>query len=696
MERVFKAVMLVGVLALALLGRESTASEVARFAIVAGNNQGLSRSDPLKYAENDAKRMAALLSEIGGVREENLILLEGGFPKDLRGAFDELAEELRKAGGDSVFLFYYSGHADSGYLRMGGRGISLEEIRRRLEMLPAKVRVAIVDACQSGEITRAKGGKVISPFMDERPVNVKGLVIITSASATEPAQESEILQSSFFSHHLMSGLRGAADTTGDGRVSAIEAYDYAYKYTVRETEGTTAGVQHPTFLYALEGEGDIALTEIGDGRARVKLAPAMEGTVLFIGKGGQIEAEVAKKSGVPAVVALFPGEYEVRWRSAKSLGTADVNLADGAMVPLSVGSFTSIPLESVVSKGAVTSHESESGTGPSAAAPLDDIPLGGGATWSGNAPTAHGPPPDEKGPDEPTEPEGPKEQREAVDTGPHDSRSFARRSGARIPPAASMGASLILPGLGQGIDGRLGKAAVLTGVFAGSVAGGVGLAYGLDQGDSREARAARLAGMGALALVAFYTYAYSAIDAFYSTTKGGPGAPDLKDLKLDLTLSMAPSIGPVNGGSVAGGFGGGIGVGYAAHEHVVIGLRNVNVIPSTGLITLGFAPEIRLRGMLNDNLGLSSSVGLLVQVHMDSESLSEDGGDRAVADMESAGWGLLPYLSGSLHYFPARSWSLDFGIRGGVAVQTRRFHGGVAQTHGAFAIEYLGGLTWYL
>jgi hypothetical protein len=691
-ERAFKAAMFVGALAFALVGRESFASDVARFAIVAGNNQGLSRSDPLKYAEHDAKRMAALFSEIGGVREENLILLEGGDPEALRRAFDEIAEELKKAGGDSVFLFYYSGHADSGYLRMGGRGISLEEIRRRLELLPAKVRVAIVDACQSGEITRAKGGKVISPFMDERPVNVKGLVIITSASAAEPAQESEILQSSFFSHHLMSGLRGAADNTGDGRISAIEAYDYAYKYTVRETEGTTAGVQHPTFLYALEGEGDIALTEIGEGRTRVKLASAMEGTVLFIGKGGQIEAEVAKKGGVPAVVALFPGEYEVRWRSAKSLGTADVLLTDNASVSLSSGSFTSIPLEAVVLKGAATKHES--GTGPGTLAPLDDIPLGGGAAWSGNEAAVQGPPADETGqiePTEPSEPEGPKVAGDVV----HDSRSFAKRSDARIWPAASMGASLILPGLGQGIDGRLGKAAVLTGVFAGSVAGGVGLAYGLDQGDSREARAAKMAGMGTLALVAFYTYAYSAIDAFYSTTRGGPGTPDFKELKLDLTLSIAPSIVPVNGDEVAGGLGGGVGAGYAVHEYVVIGLRNVNVIPSTDLMTLSFAPEIRLRGMLNENLGLSSSIGMLVQIHMVSESLQRDDGDRALTDLK-AGWGLLPYLSGSLHYFPARSWSLDFGIRGGVAVQTRRFHGGVAQANGAFAIEYLGGLTWYL
>ena len=148
---------------------------------------------------------------------------------------------------------------------------------------------------------------------------------------------------------------------------------------------------------------------------------------------------------------------------------------------------------------------------------------------------------------------------------------------------------------------------------------------------------------------------------------------------------MAPCIVPVNGDSV----------GYAVHEYVVIGLRNVNVIPSTGLVTVGFAPEIRLRGMLSKNLGLSSSVGMLVQVHIESETMPGDDVDRTLNDLE-AGWGLFPYLSGSLHYFPARSWSLDFGLRGGVAVQTRRFHGGVAQTHGAFAIEYLGGLTWYL
>ena len=60
------------------------------------------------------------------------------------------------------------------------------------KVIPAKVRIAIVDACQSGEITRAKGGKVVSPFLEERPVNVEGLVILTKGSTSSPSGKGKL------------------------------------------------------------------------------------------------------------------------------------------------------------------------------------------------------------------------------------------------------------------------------------------------------------------------------------------------------------------------------------------------------------------------------------------------------------------------------------------------------------------------
>ena len=65
------------------------------------------------------------------------------------------------------------------------------------------------------------------------------------------------------------------------------------------------------------------------------------------------------------------------------------------------------------------------------------------------------------------------------------------------------------------------------------------------------------------------------------------------------------------------------------------------------------------------------------------------------SSVASRAWALYPYLALGLHYFPARSWSLDFGVRSGVAVRTRRVMGGEVMPETTVSIEYLGGLTWY-
>ena len=53
---------------------------------------------------------------------------------------------------------------------------------------------------------------------------IEGDVYITSTGPNEPAQEWEALGGGLFTHHLLSGLRGAADRDTDGRVTLFEAY----------------------------------------------------------------------------------------------------------------------------------------------------------------------------------------------------------------------------------------------------------------------------------------------------------------------------------------------------------------------------------------------------------------------------------------------------------------------------------------
>jgi hypothetical protein len=100
--------------------------------------------------------------------------------------------------------------------------------------------------------------------------------------------------------------------------------------------------------------------------------------------------------------------------------------------------------------------------------------------------------------------------------------------------------------------------------------------------------------------------------------------------------------------------------------------------------------------MFLDRLGWSASLGAVVQiqreVHVDELETDAQTDDESAARWD---WAMYPYLAGMLHYFPARSWSLDFGVRTGVAVGTRRMQNQAAQSQAAVAVEYIGGLTWY-
>jgi uncharacterized protein YraI len=65
---------------------------------------------------------------------------------------------------------------------------------------------------------------------------------------------------SLFTHCLLRGLRGAADSNRDGVVTLKEAYEYMYE----ETKKASKGVQHPQLEGKLEGEFPLSLL-VGQG-----------------------------------------------------------------------------------------------------------------------------------------------------------------------------------------------------------------------------------------------------------------------------------------------------------------------------------------------------------------------------------------------------------------------------------------------
>ncbi|MCB9745553.1 MAG: caspase family protein [Alphaproteobacteria bacterium] len=311
---------------LALAAPSVASAGVVRHALIVGANYGGDTLEPLRYAESDAERMAKVLGDLGDFAPENVRLLRSPTVEEVR---DALAGIPTSPEDEDLVLFYYSGHADARGLRVGSGIYPFEQLKQDFEDVDADVRLGILDACRSGTITRVKGATVVDPFLSEA-LDAEGEAWITASSENERAQESDALQSSFFTYFLVSGLRGAADG-GDGVVSLNEAYTYAYDQTVARTGGTYAGAQHPEYQFKLQGKGDLELTVLERAEAWVTLSPDTKGRVMILEEPERkYVAEVVKDPGKPMMVALEPGLYRLRRRDEGQVYEVLVSLSEGA------------------------------------------------------------------------------------------------------------------------------------------------------------------------------------------------------------------------------------------------------------------------------------------------------------------------------------------------------------------------------
>jgi len=329
-------------LALALgLVPAAAGAQVERFAVVVGNDAGSGEDLPLRWAEADAARVAAVLQEVGGVRPENLVLLRGTDAAAVRRALIAVNERVRTLGRDTVLFVYYSGHADAAALHLGRSALELVELEQLVRGSAATFRLLVLDACRSGALTRVKGGTAIPPFEIRAAERVpgEGAVFLTSSAASEDSQESDEIRGSFFTHALVSGLLGAADADGDGRVTLDEAYRHAYAATVRSSSRSFAGLQHPTFEYDVRGHGDVVLSTLaGSDASRAWLAFPEGATWLVFqwSADGPVVGEIGRADAVRRLY-VRAGRYFVRGRAPDALlegtqaappgGTAEVDPA---------------------------------------------------------------------------------------------------------------------------------------------------------------------------------------------------------------------------------------------------------------------------------------------------------------------------------------------------------------------------------
>ncbi|MBN1204180.1 MAG: caspase family protein [Myxococcaceae bacterium] len=328
---------------------------VRRLALLVGVNDGGPERVRLRYATTDARAFAKVLGELGGVEAADQVLLLDTGRAGLMEGFARvrgMIESARTSGAHRVeVLLYYSGHSDDEALLLQGERVDYGELRRALASLPADVRIAVLDSCASGAFARRKGGSPRPAFLVDVGSQVKGHAILTSSSADEASQESDRVGGSFFTHHLISGLRGAADVTRDGRVTLNEAYQFAFHETLARTERTQGGPQHPAYDMELAGTGDLVMTDLRATSAGLVLTQELEGRFFVRDEAGGLVVELLKVPGRPTELGLAPGRYQVRRELNGAVSEANFLLAEGQRTPVTPGEFASVLSEATVSRG---------------------------------------------------------------------------------------------------------------------------------------------------------------------------------------------------------------------------------------------------------------------------------------------------------------------------------------------------------
>ena len=293
-----------------------------RVAVVVGANAAAPGTRPLRYAYDDAVRVGEVLSDLGGFR---VTRLRDPSPGDLIGA-------LAAVDDDDLLLLYYSGHSDGDAIYPNGERLPLADLRAALQRDERSLTLGLLDACAGAGWTRAKGWiEDEAPFVIPPPPDSAGTALVAATSGSEAAHEDARIGGSYFTHHLVAGLKGAADRDGDGEVTLIEAFEHARDSTTRHSALVAPTPQFPSFHLDLRGQRDVVLASVARGAARLVIGPSDAPIDVVDLARGTLIVDLRPGSGGVAL-ALPAGPYIVRQSGPGPIRSVEIALSQGQRV----------------------------------------------------------------------------------------------------------------------------------------------------------------------------------------------------------------------------------------------------------------------------------------------------------------------------------------------------------------------------
>lgn len=325
-----------------------------RSALVVGSNTGAANREQLRYAVKDARSFAEVIQNLGGVAKTSCILLENPDALQIKKAIERLRYTTEKSSNTRIrkeILFYYSGHADERGFLLGDEVFDYSLLKTKLNSIDADVRIAIVDACASGNLTREKGGITRPPFLFDASTQMEGHAYLTSSSQDEAAMESDKIKGSFFTNSLVSALRGGADFNTDGKITLNEAYQFTFNETLKKTEKTITGPQHAGYDIRLKGSGDLVMTDLRAGNSGITIADSLNGNFYIRDDAGALIVEVNKQYSKPMMIGLEAGRYEITLEKGINVFNASLELDENVFSTITENNFAEVKRSESRSRG---------------------------------------------------------------------------------------------------------------------------------------------------------------------------------------------------------------------------------------------------------------------------------------------------------------------------------------------------------
>jgi WD40 repeat protein len=227
------------------------------------------RSIPdVKYASKDAEIVSKYLENVGGIPRANIRLLKDGSATraDIVSSVEEWLP--RRVKGSSKVFIYYAGHGtpdprtgeayivpyegEPGYRT---KLYPLKDFYRSLDDLPTDNVFVMLDSCFSGSGGRSvipRGSRPLS-LKIENPVLASGGVIVLAASkGDEISSDYERVKHGLFTYYLLKGLKGDADSNGDGMVDVGEIFHYVSEEVAETAVRELDREQNPVLLPGME------------------------------------------------------------------------------------------------------------------------------------------------------------------------------------------------------------------------------------------------------------------------------------------------------------------------------------------------------------------------------------------------------------------------------------------------------------